>query len=52
MRKGDASLSVLLAAQALTLFVVIPLGTIYPATHVLFDACHLVFAAICVAVLT
>ena len=52
MRKGDAGLSVLLAAQALTLFVVIPFGTMYPATHVLLDACHLVFAAICVAVLT
>ena len=52
MRKGDAGLSVLLAAQVLTLFVVIPLGATYPATHVLLDACHLVFAAICVAVLT
>jgi hypothetical protein len=52
LRKGDAGLSALLAAQGLTLFVAIPLGTVHPAAHVLLDACHLAFAAICVAVLT
>lgn len=51
-RSVDLGLSALLAVQALTLFVVIPLGGPSPTSHLLFDACHLVFAAVCVAVLT
>jgi hypothetical protein len=48
----DASLSGLLAVQAVTLFVAIPLGTRYPAAHLLLDACHLTFALVSIAVLT
>jgi hypothetical protein len=51
-RWADASLSVLLAVQVLTLFVAIPLGARHPASHLLLDLCHLAFAAICVGVLT
>jgi hypothetical protein len=50
--KIDAALSALLVVQVLTLFVAIPLSAKHPAAHVLLDACHLVFAMICVAVLT
>jgi hypothetical protein len=49
---NDVSLSILLAVQALTLFVVIPLGAIYPFGHVLLDVSHLTFALVCVSVLT
>jgi hypothetical protein len=48
----DWSLSALLAVQALTLFVAIPLGTAYPAAHLLLDICHLTFATVCIVVLT
>lgn len=52
MRWIDISLSALLAVQALTLFVAIPLGTAHPAAHILLDICHLAFALVCIAVLT
>lgn len=48
----DWSLSALLTIQVVTLFVAIPLGTAYPATHPLLDICRMSFAAVCVAVLT
>jgi hypothetical protein len=48
----DASLSLLLFVQGLTLFVVIPFGATHPAGRGLLDLCHLTFAAVCVAVLT
>ena len=51
-RWADPSLSVLLAVQVLTLFVAIPLGAHHPSSHLLLDFCHLVFAAICVGILT
>ncbi len=49
---GDASLSVLLIVQCLTLFVAIPLGAAHPTGRVLLDAGHLVFAATCAVALT
>ena len=48
----DTGLSVLLVVQALTLFVVLPLGAAHPGSRVLLDICHLAFAAVCVRVLT
>ena len=48
----DLGLSGLLAVQSITLFVVIPLGTNDPAGHILLDVSHLVFALVCVLVLT
>jgi len=50
--KADPSLSALLIVQAVTLFVAVPLGTEYPAAHVLLDGCHLLYALVCVAALT
>jgi len=50
--KVDLSLSALLVVQILTLFVAIPIGASHPAGHLLLDACHLVFALVCVIVLT
>lgn len=47
----DAGLSVLLVVQALTLFVVLPLGAAHPGSRVLLDICHLAFAAVCVRVI-
>lgn len=51
-RRGDASLTLLLAVQGLTLFVAIPLGAAHPAGRLLLDACHLAFAVTCIAALT
>jgi len=51
-RRGDASLTVLLAVQGLTLFVAIPFGAAHPAGRLLLDAGHLVFAATCIVALT
>lgn len=50
-QKIDASLSILLAVQALTLFVVIPYGTHSASGRILLDASHLAFAALSVTVL-
>lgn len=49
---GDASLSALLAAQVLILFVALPLGAIYPSGRALLDMVHLAFAAVCALALT
>lgn len=51
-KKVDFSLSALLAVQALTLFVAIPLGTGHSAAHMLLDVCHLTFAVVSIAALT
>ena len=51
-RKIDLGLSALLTVQALTLFVVVPIGTNHPAGHILHDISHLVFALVCVLFLT
>jgi hypothetical protein len=48
----DASLTVLLGVQAFTLFVAIPLDSKYAWAHLLLDLCHLLFAMVCVLVLT
>lgn len=48
---SDAALSALLVVQALTLFVVLPLGAACSTGRLLLDLCHLAFAAICVRVL-
>lgn len=48
----DWSLTALLTVQAVTLFVAVPLGTEYPAAHILLDTCHLLYALVCVAALT
>jgi hypothetical protein len=48
----DASLSVLLAVQIVTLFLAIPLGAQFPVAHLLLDACHLTYALVSVLVLT
>lgn len=50
--KVDWSLTALLVVQALTLFVAVPLATEYASTHILLDACHLIYALVCVAALT
>ena len=50
-QKIDASLSILLAVQAFTIFVVIPCGTRSASGRVLLDLCHLAFAAVSVTVL-
>src|ERR1700756_951712 len=49
---ADFGLSCLLAIQALTLFVAIPLGAYYGRDRFLLDICHLAFVAICVGMLT
>ncbi len=49
--KIDAALSILLAVQALTVFVVIPWGAAHAGGQMLLDVCHLVFAAVSVTVL-
>jgi len=41
-----------LRVQALTAFVVIPLGAMLPLGHVLLALCQILFAAICVTVST
>jgi len=51
-QRVDAALSTLLVVQALTLFVAIPLGAAHPAFRMLLDAGHLIFAGVCVTVLT
>jgi hypothetical protein len=51
-QRVDAALSTLLVVQALTLFVAIPLGAAHPAFRILLDAGHLIFAGVCVTVLT
>jgi hypothetical protein len=50
--KVDWSLTTLLVVQVLTLFVAVPLATEYASTHILLDACHLLYALVCVASLT
>ena len=50
--KVDWSLSTLLIVQVVTLFVAVPVGTQSPATHILLDGCHLLYALVCVASLT
>lgn len=49
---GDASLSALLVVQALTLFVVLPLGAAHPRSRLLLDAAHLAFAGVAGVALT
>ncbi|GJG88944.1 hypothetical protein tb265_41250 [Gemmatimonadetes bacterium T265] len=49
---GDASLSTLLGVQALTLFVVIPLGAGHPGGRMLHSLCDLAFAAVSAVALT
>ena len=51
-RNADLSLSSLLVVQALTLFVAIPIGASRPTGHLLLDACHIVFALVCIVILT
>lgn len=51
-RLVDLGLSALLVLQGFTLFVAIPLGGGSIGGRVLLDACHLVFAVICIGVLT
>src|SRR4051812_9029073 len=51
-RWGDASLSALLVAQGLTLFVALPLGAGHAAGRLLLDAGHLAFAAVSAVALT
>lgn len=51
-QRVDAALSTLLVVQGLTLFVAVPLGAAHPAFRILLDAGHLVFAGVCVTVLT
>lgn len=51
-QRVDAALSTLLVVQGLTLFVAVPLGAAHPAFRILLDAGHLIFASICVTILT
>ncbi len=51
-RKVDFGLSALLLVQGFTLFVGIPLGSGRVVGPILLDGCHLLFTAICIAVLT
>ena len=51
-QRVDAALSTLLVVQGLTLFIAIPLGATHPAFRILIDAGHLIFAGVCVTVLT
>lgn len=50
--RADGCLSLLLGVQALTLFVVLPLGAQHPGSRWLLDVSHIVFAGVCVCVLT
>jgi hypothetical protein len=50
--KVDVGLTALLVVQAINLFVAIPLAAQHPASHFLLDAGHLIFAAVCVSILT
>jgi hypothetical protein len=52
LRSGDASLTVLLVAQAVISFIAIPLAAAHPAARSLLDLSHLVFAAVCAIALT
>jgi len=51
-RHVDFGLSALLALQVLTLFVAIPLGTVSPGGRLLIDICHVLYALVCVVILT
>ncbi len=51
-RHVDFGLSALLALQVTTLFVAVPLGTVAPGARILLDICQILFAVVCVAVLT
>ncbi len=52
LERGEAGLSALLIAQGLTLFVAVPLSAVQPLGRIVFDVCHLAFAAICITLLT
>lgn len=48
----DFGLSALLITQAVTIFAAIPLGSGRSSAHILLDACHLIYALICMLTLT